>query len=152
MQSHLGRFIAIANSLQSQSLGCTCKKTLPIQTGNVMCRWAAPRIRTNADFGAAEVHNGLRKCQMQMACTCPGQASENQDAIALRSQVKYYPGNRFVSFRLCHHLTNRAQALSALSCPHSLHAFGLIRVATGDPVLAGCYVRRLRDATKTQES
>ena len=35
---------------------------------------------------------------MQMACTCPGQASENQDAIALRSQVKYYPGNRFVSF------------------------------------------------------
>ena len=56
------------------------------------------------------------------------------------------------SIHLCHHLTNRAQALSALSCLHSLHAFGLIRVATGDPVLVGCYVRRLRDATKTQES
>ena len=79
------------NRILDDSLGCTCKKTLPIQTGNVMCRWAAPAHETNADFGNAEVHNGF-------PCKCPGQAPENQDAIALKSHVKYYPGNRFVSF------------------------------------------------------
>ena len=75
------------NRILDDSLGCTLKKHCQFKRAMSMCRWAAPAHETNADVPMPSqqwhVHNGC-------PCKCPGQAPENQDAIALRSQVKYY--------------------------------------------------------------
>ena len=64
------------------------KKHCQFKRAMSMCRWAAPPHEPNANVPICPVSNMAR--YNGSPCECPGQAPENQDAIALRSQVKYY--------------------------------------------------------------